>query len=395
MRRVVARLAALAAGALGIAGAAGAQARTPARTPAPAAAPVAAPVVAPAPTTAEVRRQVDLVRRDPNAIPLPPADSFTVGPRVVPAGAAVPGTVAVARGDLEVRGTVEGNAIAVGGDVVVLPGGHVKGNAFSALGRVRLAGGAVDGEIRALGGAVGPLAVGPVRTASPAVATLRSLKLAFGWLAVLTVIGIGVLMFAGTHLDGVADALERGFLRAFWLGLGGQLLALPALLVLVVALAVTVIGALLIPFAIVAYCIALAGLITLGFLATAHVTGRSIVHRRARAHSERGGALRALVLGVVLFLALWVLAAALAWAPAAAVAVRFVALVVTWVAATVGFGAAIASRAGTRTEAPIPAAAAQPVRAPEDPLPWATPTPVGGVVAARRPTPAPTGYGDR
>jgi hypothetical protein len=75
--------------------------------------------------------------------------------------------------------------------------------------------------------------------------------------------------------------------------------------------------------------------------------------------------------------------------------VRFVALVVTWVAATVGFGAAIASRAGTRTEAPTPAAAAQPVRAPEDPLPWATPTPVGGVVAARRPTPAPTGYGDR
>jgi hypothetical protein len=185
-------------------------------------------------------------------------------------------------------------------------------------------------------------------------------------------------------------------LRAFWTGLGGQLLALPVLLVLTVALAVTVIGLLLIPFAMVAYLIALTGLLTLGFLATAHVTGRSIVHARTRGLSERGGALRALVLGVALFLSLWVVAAALTWLPAAATAVRAVALVVTWVAATAGFGAALRSRAGTRQDAvPAVAAPSSPIRPLEDSLAWQTPTPVGGVVAARRPTPAPTGYGDR
>ena len=51
-------------------------------------------------------------------------------------------------------------------------------------------------------------------------------------------------------------ALERGFARAFWIGLIAELLATPLLVVLVAALAITVIGILLIPFAIVSYFVA-------------------------------------------------------------------------------------------------------------------------------------------
>ena len=71
----------------------------------------------------------------------------------------------------------------------------------------------------------------------------------------------------------------------------------PALLVLVVGLAITVLGVLLIPFAIVAYVIAAAGLVTLGFLAVARLTGGALASDRGTT-SPRGVHLRALVIGL-------------------------------------------------------------------------------------------------
>jgi hypothetical protein len=61
---------------------------------------------------------------------------------------------------------------------------------------------------------------------------------------------------------------------------------------------------------------------------------------------------------------------------------RAVALAGSWVALTFGAGAAILARAGTRREG----AARRP--RPIDDLSWQTPTPVTGVVAARRPVAA-------
>ena len=72
-----------------------------------------------------------------------------------------------------------------------------------------------------------------------------------------------VMVFAEGNLEGVVVALERGFARSFWLGLAGQVVLLPALFALVLGLAITVLGLLLIPFAIVSYVIAAAGLVSL------------------------------------------------------------------------------------------------------------------------------------
>ena len=58
-----------------------------------------------------------------------------------------------------------------------------------------------------------------------------------------------------------------------------------------------------------------------------------------------------------------------------------IAVAVTWVAATAGLGAAVVSRGGVR-RATAPAA-----RRALNTSSWATPTPVAGVTAARRPTP--------
>jgi hypothetical protein len=307
---------------------------------------------------------------------LPPNTHFTFGDRVVPAGTRVEGAAAVANGNLDVYGTVNGNAIALNGSVRVHHGGEVTGSAYAAGGPVVIDGGIVRGGQRSF-----TRAAAPARPASPPLTTFQSVKLVLWSFAILLIIGLGVMIFAEPNLDGVSAALEHGFARSFWLGIAGELLILPALAILCVALALTVIGVLLVPFAIVAYTIALAGLLTLGFLAAARLTGSGFVPRRGAA-AERGVHMRAMVAGLVLYAILWVLAAAFRSSPIAGAVLRGVSLVVTWVALTIGLGATLASRAGTERRRATSRTGA------EDLLSWQTPTPVTGVAAARRPVTA-------
>ena len=330
-----------------------------------------------------LREVVAKFREDPEAVKLPPETDVVMGGFTVAAGAQVNGPVATAGGPLHVFGTINGDAIAIGSDVIVHAGGRVTGNAISALGRVTVDGGVVDGEMKQLAGAIGSVAApAPVRE-SPVEATRHAVALSGSWLVILLLIGIGVLVFARSYLDGVTESLEGRFGRSFWAGVATQLALAPALALLVVALAVTVIGLLLIPFAIVAFVLAVAGLITLGFLAVARITGESVSPASAARYHARGAALRALVIGVIIYMGLWVAASAFAWAPVVEMVLRGIAVAITWVAATAGLGAAILSRGGTRrtteTFAAVPAV---------NDLPWQTPTPVTGVVAARRPTPS-------
>lgn len=331
-----------------------------------------------------LRDLVARVRRDPAGIHVPSTDSLTVGDLVIPAGTTHVGDVAVVGGTLDVAGTLQGNALAIGGDVIVRAGGHVAGDATAAMGRVRADGGMVDGELKSLEGAIGASASTATVTAlSPVAQTGHAVSLALSWLMIVALIGIGIFVFAGGYLDGVVEMLEESFSHSLWIGIGAQLALAPLLLLLIVGLALTIIGALLIPFAIVAYVLAIAGLVTLGFLAVARVTGEAIGSSASRRLSLRGAALRALVVGVSIFLGLWVVAAAFTWLPIASFALRAIALGVTWVAATAGLGAALLSRAGTRRttrELESPAR--------EEPLAWQTPTPISGVVAARRPVSA-------
>ena len=302
---------------------------------------------------------------------LPDADRFTFGDRTIQAGTRVDGPIAVAHGNLDVYGTVDGDVVALGGDVRVHKGARVAGDAWAAGGKVLIEGGSVDGGKRSIEGA-------PTIAREPRhpLTTWESVKLVLGWFALFAIIGIGVMIFTEANLDGVVVALERGFAKSFWIGLAGEVLMLPALLVLVVALAITILGALLIPFAVVAYVIAAAGLLTLGFLAVARLTGGGLTSDRGTT-TPRGVHVRALMLGLVVFGALWMLAAAFTWSPVFGAILRAVAIAITWVAATVGLGATIISRAGTQR-------AGTSARSSTDELAWQTPTPVTGVAASTR-----------
>jgi hypothetical protein len=327
--------------------------------------------------TRELSRALERLAKGEQIAGLPPADSVTRGARAVPAGATVTGTI-VAQGAVDVAGTVDGSVVSLGGDVTVRPGGRVTGHALSVGGRVLADSGRVDGEIRTMSALPALLDTpAPVAVAqSPAERTLAAAKVVVGSFGVLLVVAIGVLLFAGPNLREVVETVELRFARAFWVGLAGQLLLLPAMVVLCIALALTIIGILLIPFAIVAYAVAVAGLVTLGFLGVAQLIGSAVW--RARDGSERSRAFGTLVVGVAIFFALWLLASLLVWAPMAATVIRAAAVAATWAAVTLGLGAAILSRAGTHRRL---ASGSRPVEL----AAWQTPTPVTGVVAARRP----------
>lgn len=291
----------------------------------------------------------------------------------VAAGDTVEGTVVVTGKPLVVEGVILGDAVALGGDIIVGSAGLVRGTATAFGGRVRAPAGRVQGSIRQIG--VPSDEPRRARADGPP-STVRSLKVVAAWFAVLAAIGIGVLLFAEGSLGGVTETLERHFGRSFWYGFIAQLALLPSLLLLCAALALTVVGVLLIPFAVVAYVIAAVGLLTLGFLAVARFTGSAF--RRGTQAATRGQHLGALLRGLSVYLAVWLVAAAFTWQPLTGAVLRSIALAVTWVAATLGLGAAIASRVDARrsaTRRQMPAM---------DPMVWQTPTPVTGVAAARR-----------
>ena len=327
--------------------------------------------------TRDLDRALERLAKGEQVTGLPKADSVTKGTLTIPAGTTRKGT-AVAQGPVVVLGTVEGSVVSLGADVRIPAGGHVTGDVLSVGGRVLADSGRVDGEIRTMSSLPALLdAPAPAaQAASPVERTITATKQVVGSFAVLLVVAIGVLLFAAPNLREVVETVELRFARAFWVGLAGQLLILPGLVVLCIALALTLIGILLIPFAIVAYAVAIAGLITLGFFAVAQLIGSAVW--RGRDTTERARAFGTLVVGIAIFFALWVLASLLVWAPLAATVIRAAAVAASWAALTLGLGAAILSRAGTHRRL---ASGSRPVEL----AAWQTPTPVTGVVAARRP----------
>ena len=81
------------------------------------------------------------------------------------------------------------------------------------------------------------------------------------------VIGLVVLTTAEDAITAVARAAAKDISGSFWVGLLWQALAVPLLAVLVLACAITIIGILAIPLAVLAWALAYAGAFTLGLLA--------------------------------------------------------------------------------------------------------------------------------
>jgi hypothetical protein len=166
----------------------------------------------------------------------------------------------------------------------------------------------------------------------------------------LACMGLGFLVFAPRQLETVADTVWHSFWRSFLAGLFAQPLLVPAFGMLIVGLALTVVGIVVIPFAILGFVAALVLAAIGGFIGVARTVGE-IYLRRRMAQGEvvpTWGSYRYIVYGLAGLLAVWLPVVLLGWIPVAGTLLTVSAAVITWILATAGFGATIISRGGMR-----------------------------------------------
>ena len=186
---------------------------------------------------------------------------------VIPQGADVKSAVSVG-GSVTVYGQVEEDVVAVGGSVYLKDTASVGGDTVSVGGRIMREPGAIaKGEITEVSAA----------GISPAVSyfTKGGMLQGLGMFRLLTIIGVVVLaiilvaMFM-PQLGRVSGVLEGELLRNFLIGLVIALLFFP----IMVALAVSIIGIVLIPV----WVILLGAACLFGYVAASHLLGKKTLH---------------------------------------------------------------------------------------------------------------------
>jgi hypothetical protein len=303
--------------------------------------------------------------------------TFSIG-----TGERLTGPILVLRGDAEVYGTVEGNLAAVQGNVVVHPGAVVTGDVLAIAGQVRDLGGDIQGQIRTLESPRQITAPAEVQAVSPLLRLARNAAGVAGVFLTLVLVGFGLVLFARPPLEVVSDTVLHSFTRSFLVGLLGQVLVIPTFGMLVVGLILTVAGILLVPFAVIVFALLLILAVLGGFLAIAHAMGESLTRRQlARGASiVSANSYRYVVVGLAGVGALWFAWVLFGWVPVAGTLIFATALLITWMLATVGFGAALLSRAGLKEHF---AGRLLPAESLTDEYLWATPQ--FGVSAVKRP----------
>lgn len=305
------------------------------------------------------------------------------GGLAVPAGTTQPGSVILVHGPVDVYGTVHGDVLTLTGDVVVHPGAHVDGTVASLFGhtsRLDVSPG------RPLATRSGSATSDASVSTPPTLATTLGVPL--GWFLLLGALGAAVATRADRQLRAVRELIEQHPARALGAGIAGQLLVVPALVLLIVALTATIVGVLAVPLAIVLFVAVVAGLATLGFLATAALIGRAVLARRARGSGGRvappARSPGPVLLGLGVVLTLWLVAVVLAGVPGVALLTRTLAVAVTWIALSAGFGATLLTRAGTQGVRRRAPAASDTLVTERGVVPaWQTPTPIAALSRSR------------
>jgi len=314
-----------------------------------------------------------------------PGGQARVGHYSVGSSERVDGHLLIIRGDADIYGTVVGNIASVDGDIIVHPGGVVTGDALAVAGQVRDVGGEIRGQIRTLDRPHSRLDAPGHRVEAPLTPLARLARNGAGVAGVfltLLLVGFGLVLFARPPLEVVSDTVLHSFSRALMVGLLGQVLVLPTFGMLVVGLILSVAGILLVPFAVIVFGLLLIIAILGGFLAIAHAMGETLTRRQLAlgAPITNANSYRYVTVGLGGVALLWLGWVLFGWVPVAGTLIMLTATLVTWLLATVGFGAALLSRAGFKEHF---AGRLIPAESLTDEYLWATPQ--FGVTAVKRP----------
>jgi hypothetical protein len=172
---------------------------------------------------------------------------------------------------------------------------------------------------------------------------------------VLFAIGVAVIFFGGRrYIEGVADTARNATTRSLFVGLAASFLVVPAFVLGIVALIISIIG---IPGLLVwvpGFPLAVVLGVLLGYLGVAHGAGEALAERRFYVSDwfQRGNAYYFLLTGLGLLLAFFLAANVVhmagPWFRVIRGLVMFLGGVTTFIALMVGFGAVLISRAGSR-----------------------------------------------
>jgi cytoskeletal protein CcmA (bactofilin family) len=301
----------------------------------------------------------------------------------------VQGSLVVIDGDVLIEGEVNGSVVVLGGSIDMPEGSRVDGVVRVADARILRNEGTVQGGVEQIEGRPSDASRAEARAlrdqiredvrvnvrnevrdatrgrddeGSALTAPFRAVARAAGGLIenaftilILGLIGAAAVMFAGEKVDVIAETARRSPGRAAMVGVAGTFLLLPAWILGFVALLVSIIG---IPFAIAwlpLFPVAAVLAAAVGYLAVARNTGEWLAdsHYPWTSWIRKSNPLITMVGGLVGLMALFVLANVLTVVPFLGFVkglVLFAACVITFVAAQIGFGAVLITRAGRRRE---------------------------------------------
>jgi hypothetical protein len=270
----------------------------------------------------------------------------------------VDGDVVALGGSVEIRGTVTGNAVAIGGDVDVLSTGIVEGDAVSVGGHVTKHGSAVvRGEKVSIAFLSGPRFRFPSLHApfpflitgfhAPAWAFFaRILKI-----LLFIFVGIVTLSILPRHVGKVKEKVRRDFLKSGLVGLAAQILVIPIFILLII----TIIG---IPVAVLVEPLLIIAALILGYTGVCLFIGEKLQEHTSLKPDTK---IMILVIGILAVELVPLLARVMGFFGGPFSPLGWIVALIGWmigyVVITVGLGASILTRLGTRPKEISPAAA--------------------------------------
>ena len=272
-------------------------------------------------------------------------DVVSIGGSITMKGTAK-GDVVCIGGALRISGTVKGDVVCIGGALILDSTAVIKGDAVSVVGSLQRHDDAViKGESISIN--LGPFSLlGIPWSATGRIGRITSF-MGFAFLARLgrfiavLLIVVLVVTFLPKPTDRLETTATKSFWRSFLTGLLGEVLIVPAM----VLLAVSIVGIILIPFAIVAIIVAF----FFGVAGFSLLVG-NLFFRRFKSHKVHPVAASAM--GILLIYVLSLLAGLLGLVLIpAGIGVGVLGKIVIWVAWTTGLGAVILTRFGTRLPA--------------------------------------------
>ena len=351
------------AAALAAPGAAGAQ------EPAAARAVQAAPAAPAAPRAADT---LSPAVAPPAPLAVPEGSQISFNGYDVPRGKVVDGDVVVPFGDVRVMGEVMGDVTVGKGNLVLAPSGVIHGDATVTGGQLVNEGGRVFGEMRvnsddgedasaayaeadrgrqAADARAEHLTVrnggwwGSIREGAEGLVSTITLGL------ILSLIGAGLIFYALPQLERVSGTVRRDTGRSAGIGIAANFLSLPVFFIGLVVLLVTIIGIPLILLYAPLFWVGLATAAAFGVVAVAHAIGERTAEQSGSFASVRRNAYSYTFTGIGILLAplfaahLLELTGFLGWLGDL---VELLGMLILWAAATLGFGAVVLTRAGTR-----------------------------------------------